>query len=239
MKKIFGNKLINIIIIFIVIFIIVTLVIIKIGGAYKSGLLSIFPDKNSSELTSTKISKVKKITLKDNLQNCIEVTSDGAVRVYKDCGKELTTAGRVADQTNILKLIKLLSQKDLSQYLTRKSNTDYELTVETDDQTITIYLPNDPGSPGQEIIDIIKDIENNLNSPSPFASSITVPNPSGYTYPSIVPSSGIFGSPYPSPTDQTTVAKPFVCDFTESGGGKKPVNVSNIICTSDQSPAPL
>ena len=124
MKKIFGNKLINIIIIFIVIFIIVTLVIIKIGGAYKSGLLSIFPDKNSSELTSTKISKVKKITLKDNLQNCIEVTSDGAVRVYKDCGKELTTAGRVADQTNILKLIKLLSQKDLRELVLSQSK-DY------------------------------------------------------------------------------------------------------------------
>lgn len=236
-NKLFKNKVLYVSILFLGIVGVTVLVIFAIGKAYQGGLG--FLGNNAPQSVEVAPRKtIKKITIKkpDSLE-CLEVTPDGVVRAYTTCGEELSDAGRPADPTNVNKLVNLLRLRDLSKYKTRGPGAVYEIIIETDSGTETYYLPVDSGDDEvEEIIDVIEDIETSLTpSPTPQLNS-PLPSVSSSLPP---PGSSPGSSPSSPPTGGGgTADNPFICGFTETDQERKPVPVSNIICTSNPSPAP-
>jgi hypothetical protein len=240
MQNIIKNRAIIIVgLIFLVIIIITIFLIIQFGKVYKGGLESISTN-NQNEIQMTKKKPIKKIILKNvNDTGCVEVTSEGIVRVYDECDKDLKQAARLTDSKNILKLIKLVSETDWEKYIHKGLGNFYEIVIETENGIQTIYIPiDDSNGVVDEIIKTVDEVKNDIPGQSPIPSinlSSILPNVS--SDPIVLPSGWEeFGSPQPS--SDTIVQQPFVCPFIEQGGKKKPVNVSNIICSADPSQAP-
>ncbi|KKS41465.1 MAG: hypothetical protein UV61_C0005G0048 [Candidatus Gottesmanbacteria bacterium GW2011_GWB1_43_11] len=245
MKKIFKGKQIYLLLaIFLLVIVSSGLLIAAFGQVYQSSLEKY---RNPAPLPPTTLNKAKirKVTIrKGDEANCIEVTPDGVIRVFAQCGGELTDANRVLDARSILKLFKFLSNADLDKLQNKGSGIVYELTIETDTGTQVIYITGDGGGGGgggggEEIIPIIEDIKGSLPSPSPESSGTSAtPAPSGSTSPQASPGSS--ANPSPSASPQAGGGQPtFVCDYQDFANPlKRPFNVSNILCSTDPSPAP-
>jgi len=189
--------------------------------------------------------KIRKIRIsKDNRGGCMEVSPDGAVRIYDVCGETLTDAVRLTETKNILKLFKLVSETKLEEFTNKPEGTYVIIIVETDTGTETYYLPQDTGPGGGsgggaigDIIDTIDDIEEDIPDPTPTPTLIPSPTDIITGGESPTPASGV--SPtnilYPTPTQAQTLV-PFTCDFTGTSGTKKPYNVSNYICSTEPTP---
>lgn len=214
----------------------------RIGQAYRLGISSFEAKKTTEELTLKKKKIISKITIKrQGEENCIEVTPDGIVRVYRECGtQELESANRLTNPKSVLKLFKLVSETDLSKLDTSGEGELYQLILETDEGTEVVYIVFSDDSPPviEEIIETIENVEEEIPDPTP------IPNPSasmqlfpsgGATSPP--QASGVVVSPSPSATPGTGGSQevPFNCDYQETSQNK-PVNVSNTICTSEPVP---
>lgn len=206
------------------------------GTAYRRGLATLTQPLPEA-LTLKKKKIVSRITVKKSGESgCIEVTPDGIVRVYENCEGELTSAHRLIDPKNILKLFKLVSERDLEK--SKKSGDNvYELILDTESGKEVVYVIIDGGD--GEIIQAIENIKGDV--PGPVATPAISPAPQT---PVATPPAGsspqIVSSPQPSATPptggQTTI--PFVCDFSETSDSKKPYRVSNVVCTTEPSPVP-
>jgi len=222
--------------VFITVIFILALVIFAIGRVYKGGLSRVSDTLPPPDYETIKKKKVRKITIRRNGElGCMEVTPDGIVRIYKECGGELDTANRPVNPKQILKLFQLVARQKFDR--SKPEGEVYELIIETDEGTEIVYISVDDGSEDiQEIIETIEDIEEDLPdiTPTPLA---TTPSPSA-TLPSGStpwPTSSPGGSsPSPSPGNGSADT-PFTCDFVEQGENK-PFNVSNIICSEEPQP---
>ncbi len=214
---------------------IIVLVLIGIGRAYRGGISNV-AETLPQQYKLEKKKEVRRITIKASDEaGCIEVTPDGIVRVYAQCGGALQSAIRLTDTKSLLQLFRLVSENDLTKLKKGKGKV-YQLTIETDSGTQTITIVG--GGDGTPIIQTIETIINNLptTSPSPAASGIT-PSPTIIPgVPTPTPGTGGDASSDPSPSpDAAVTPNPFTCNFSESGG-TKPVRVSNVVCTSEPLP---
>src|SRR3989344_9094467 len=104
------------------------------GTAYRRGLATLIQPPPEA-LTLKKKKVVSRITVKKSGESgCIEMTPDGIVRVYENCEGELESAYRLVDPKNILKLFKLVSERNLATS-PKPGQVVYELTLETDEGT--------------------------------------------------------------------------------------------------------
>lgn len=239
MKKLFsGTSLYITFGILAAVILVAAVVLIGVGRAYKGGLASLLQKNQEAMLVKRK--QVNRITFKKSGGNaCIEVTPDGVVRVYKECGGELTEARRLDDMRNINLLFQAMSLQDESLYRQPCTGECYEVTIETDEGTQTLYIQVGGGGAGGSIGDLIDDIEEQATAtptPSPGA-PIASPTPgeSPLPTPTLPPGE----SPQPSVTPGTggESTGTFVCDFLETSN-KKPYRVSGIVCTTEPSPIP-
>lgn len=238
MKKIFsGTSLFVTFGILAAVILIVVVILIGVGRAYKGGLASLL--QTQQESAPVKKKQVNRITFKKGGENtCIEVTPDGVVRVYKECGESLSEARRLDDTHNIQLLFQALSVQDESLYTTPCIGECYEVTIETDEGTQTLYIPVGGGGTGGSIGDLIEEIENQATaSPTPSPGA-PLPSPTPGTSPQ-PPTPPPGTSPVPSATAGTggESTGTFVCDFSETGN-KKPYRVSGVVCTTEPSPVP-
>ncbi len=221
-------------------FFVIFFVFKSFGGKYDQGLASLL-QKTQDPPATRKVRSVRKITVIHEGENgCIEVTPDGVVRTYNNCGGELTDANRLADPKNVLRLIQSMSQIDLAQYRKKVSGPVLTLIIETDTGTETIYIPT--GGGGNDIVETITKIEGDLpqptSTPGPYIETPTPtlggvsssPTPTPLVSPTLGPS--------PTPTPTGNPDNPFRCGYTQNGSTQKPFNVSNYICSTEPSPAP-
>jgi hypothetical protein len=232
---------------------IVCLILITgIGNAYKSGL-SRFTDNNTpANTTLIEREKITRITLKNGKdKGCIEVTPDGAVRIYDICGEQLSDANRISDTTNITRLFKQVSELNLKNITGTNECSTYIINVETASGQKNFCLTDlknagtqngNPNQNNQQVIDrIITDIKQTIDDiiteiPKPTPTSAAVP-----TQPDIIPTIPPVQTLAPSQilppfVSPTAIPEPtggtFTCDFDTSGKTGKPYRVSNVVCTS-------
>lgn len=231
----------------------VGIVVIRIGSAYRRNISSVTEVKPPGEITHTVRERITKIAIRRNDEDgCLEVTPDGAVRVYNVCGEDLADAKRVTDTRYIQQLFKVVSESNIPD-TSRDVCLTYELRLTTAEGTQSVCLEDlgstgngtQTGGPGGgtggggEIGDIIEKIIEDLppNTPTPGIYPSASPSPTSRTYPT--------GSP--SPTDQPGISptpiveeinKGFMCEFTGSSGNKRPHTISNIVCSSGPTPVP-
>ena len=213
------------------------------GKAYQAGLTAL-NQKPAEEAALQKKKEVKKITIKKNGKaGCMEVTPNGIVRVYSECGGNLESASRLPDAKNILKLFRLVTENDLSKYNRLGDGEVYELTIETSEGSEKVYVVsggNNP-SPIGEIIQTIQNIQGDLPAATPSAASTSTPTspPGSSPFPTPQSSSdGVYPAASPESGTGGSNPQPFVCGFSDSGSGTKPYRISNIVCSDEPSPAP-
>jgi hypothetical protein len=188
---------------------------------------------------------IRRLTVEDE-HGCMEVTPDGVVRTFATCGGELVDANRIADPKFLLKLLDAVSVMDTTPYRVRpKTGVVITLHIQTDTENITVYLPASSPSPSYDpgtiegLIHLVQgDLPQPTQTPVPGGPSVT---PTATTIP-------ISGTPSPTPTlapwitptvtPEASNLTPFTCGFSEDESGKKPLNVSNYICSTQPSPAP-
>lgn len=211
---------------------------IAFGGSYRRTLSNFVEEPKISELTTTEVKKIKKVTFqKRNTSGCIEVTPDGIVRVYSVCGEELESADRLDEKKNINKLFQLLREKDFKSQKLSADDEVYEITVETETGTEIFYVVVGGGGNEEELLETLDDILEDI--PIPSATPIQGQPSFSPFAPSNSPQTSNGQIIYPSPSASPSgYVETFTCEFSETRTKKKPVNVSNIICTSDPSPAP-
>lgn len=234
----------------------IAFILTRIGSAYKTNLDRFTEQRNPSSVTHMEKEQIRKITLQRNGDpGCMEVSPDGVVRLYSVCGTELSDARRITDPKYILALYKKVAESAFV-FITQEESAacqGYIMTVQTDSGLRLVCLNNSSsgqsggssggsgGSGGGGIDDIIETIEKIIEDIPP------TPTPTGYmTNPT--PTIDIYTSPTPTteivppwemtPTPPMIILQPFTCDFTDLLGKKKPFNVSNIICSSQPTPAP-
>lgn len=240
-KGIHINPLLVALILFVLVFAGAILGVRQFGAAIQSRLESLAPAQSSQTVTDKPSKRVRRITVLDELGGCIEVTPDGAVRVYKECGTELDNAYRPQDPKYILELFQKVRTLNTSKYSTVPSEGTYiTLVVETDQGTETIYIPGSGSGGSPE--DIIKTIDNIIEEiPPPTPTPTIVPSATPSLTPSASPSPTQPGSTW-TPTPTTTGAPsgppgdPFTCVFEEDGTNK-PYRVSNVVCSTEPIPA--
>ncbi|MBI4065311.1 hypothetical protein HY409_02995 [Candidatus Gottesmanbacteria bacterium] len=227
---------------FVLTFMVVIGTIFNIGGAYKERIASFINPKEPEKMTIFKKKTVKKITIKKgNDRGCMEITPDGAVRVFSVCGQTLSLASRFPNPRHILQLFKLITEEDLDSYTQKSTGAIYQLTIETDTGTQTVYLvlSESDGGVGQTIISTIQIITGDIPRPSSTLGSTLTPTPTVVSESITLAPTGSLFIPTPTPTigvsEQTQT---FTCGFNESGDKKKPFNISNIVCSTEPSPAP-
>lgn len=239
MKKLFtGASLYVTFGVLAVIILVAALVLIGVGRAYKGGLASLL--QTQKESAPVKRKQVNRITLKKGGENsCIEITPDGVVRIFKECGGNLSEARRLEDTRNLQLLFQALSLQDESLFTTC-DGLCYEVTIETDEGTQTLYIPVGGGGTGTggSIGDLIEDIEEQVTaSPSPTPGA-PLPSPTPGVTPLPSPTPGGSSSPLPSGGGTGGESEgSFYCDFSETDP-KKPYRVSGVVCTTEPSPVP-
>lgn len=236
-----GKGLTLTVVVFVVVMLSIFVVLMRIGAVYRKRI-NVTPGTQFEEPKLHKTKIVKSITVKKNTgRDCMQITPDGVVRVFAQCDDNLTDANRLTNTNNILKLFRMITEYDADTSLpTGEGDNVYELIIETDEGTQHLYIVIDENTPTQlqEIVQTITKIEEDIPPSSPQPSTIT-PSPSaGSVSPSLLPSGSVTPGAFPSPTPGGLPGQAFLCDFMEVGGKKKPINVSNIICSTDPSPLP-
>lgn len=223
----------------------VVLVLRQIGFAYGQGL-KIFEGRESHEPAAlAKNARIRKITVKkSDTGECIEVTPDGAVRVYKTCGGDLEDAHRTSDTRTVQRLFTLVTETGSKTYVPGSTEVMVELE---DGSVVTVYIPpgGDAGGGGggsgsgggSDIDNIIDEIKGDGPTPTappgatgtPLVTPTFAPTmPAGPT-----PTPNPFATPTPTPEPE----KPFTCDFYDTGGSQaKPYRVSNVVCSTQPQP---
>lgn len=224
---------------FVIIIVVITIVTINLGRAYKGGLASFINQNTTNEVKLKEKKEVKRITIKKRGQKtCMQVTPDGIVRIFNTCGGDLTDATRLPDPKHILELFKIVTETDLSKLPTTGKGEVYTLTIETDHGTETVFVVLNSGSPtGGQIGQIIQSVTGDLPQPAP-STTVFIPTPTAGG--SIIPVASIFpgSSPGVQVTPSANPAQTFSCGFSDVPGKKKPMNVSNVICSTQPSPIP-
>lgn len=212
---------------------------IAFGVSYRKSLTNVVPEPQINEMTSLVGKKIKKVTFQKRYSSeCIEVTADGIVRVYATCGKELNSADRLRDPKNIFKLYKLLTEKDYKSDSFTENDEVYLVTLETETGTQIFYFVADSKDTNiAELINTFNNILGDLPGASPTPNFALLSSSSPQVSASLPPPSGTSFYPTPSPSG-ASLTQTFTCDFSDAKGTKKPMNVSNVICTGDPSPAP-
>lgn len=222
----------------------ITVVVAKFGNAYRRGLLNVTNQKPTQELALREKKIIRRLSVrKSGEAGCLEITPDGAVRVYSRCGSELETASRLTDIKNIVKLFKLISENDLAATLPVTPDGEvYELTIVTENGSQVVYIvfnPDNSGTTG-EIINTIEDIKEDIPQPSPTPTPAPIesgPTPTGVLT-SPTPTGGFAPTPLPTTSPAPQAQQPFLCDFAEGGGQQRPLTISNTICSTAPTPAP-
>lgn len=208
------------------------------GKAYKQRL-GIVPEVEISTQKIVTQKVIKKITIQDlGNAECLEITPDGAVRAYDTCGGQLTRAGRMTNIRDISTLIRLVSENNLRTLSHKQDGSRIEIIIESDLGIEYLYLPVASQTSGDlvsliltTITQIKGDIPPVIFTETPIVSPSVVILTSTPT-PTSLPS----GVQTPTPTvvqGGSGGADSFTCDFTESNGKKKPVTISNIVCSTD------
>lgn len=215
-----------------------TLAAVYLGKAYKQSL-GIVPEVEISNQKIVTQKVIKKITIQDlGNAECLEITPDGAVRAYDTCGGQLTRAGRMTSLRDISTLIRLVSENNLSTLSHKQDGSGIEIIIESDQGIEYLYLPTESQTSG-DLVSLILATITQIKGDVPPVIFTETPKVS----PSIVimtstptPTSLPSGVPTPTPTiaqGGSTGTDSFTCDFTESNGKKKPVTISNIVCSTD------
>jgi len=221
-----------------------SVVVVRIGKAYQWGLLGFTETEKTDTITLRQKKQLRKITVRRGTDpGCMEVTPDGAVRIFSTCGGELEQAQRPDNPKNILLLFQLVSERDLPTTLGENTTgTVYELTIETDEGSEVVYLiiNDDTPPPIVDIIETIDDITEDIPEPTvtPSVSSPTPTTPPVPTEGGPTPTGTIFPTQNPTPTPTgPAVDVGFLCDFFETTG-QKPYNISNFVCSTGPTPFP-
>src|SRR3989344_7503164 len=225
--------------IFVGVLVLVILVVFALGKVYQGGLSRLNGESTPNEYGIKKKKQIRKITLqKGDEAGCFEIMPDGVVRVYAECGGELTNAARYQDPKRILQLFEMVSAKDLTKYRNSGPGQIYTLTIESDEGTevITIVINDQNSDEINQVIDTIDTILEDFPDPTPQPSGVA-PQPSAPILPgqSPAPSPSLSGSsPLPSGSGTGGVElTPFSCNFTENFASSKPYRVSNTVCTDE------
>jgi hypothetical protein len=223
---------------------------VGIGKAYRAGLSRYTQDYGQGDVTHVEREKITKIRLrKGDDTGCIELTPDGAVRIYKDCGKEeLQDAYRENDTRNILRLFKQMSELDYAKIKEADVCNTYLLTITAGSTTRTVCISDiesgsgsgsgGGGSGGQTVTDITQTIGTIISDiPEPTPTGILPQiSPTDYLLPGIsptvIPTQSDFPWITPEPTPTEGPVKPFTCDFYDYPGTKKPYRVSSVVCST-------
>jgi hypothetical protein len=209
--------------------------VVRFGSAYRSQVGSVENQPPIQDQTLVKARNVHKVTIKrEGEDSCMEVSQDGVVRQFAQCGTQLVRADRLVETKNVVRLLKLVSERRWTTGK-RPEGKVIELTIETDEGTETGYISvGDPGD--KEITDTIGGITGDIPKPTPAPSVIPTPTlPPGVT-PSPTPTlpPGVTPSPTLAP-DETPADRSFVCGYQDKG---KPTNVSNTMCSTGPTPLP-
>ncbi|MCX8009075.1 MAG: hypothetical protein N3A54_05260 [Patescibacteria group bacterium] len=207
------------------------------GKRYDQGLESLVQTSYDAPFTR-KGKTVRKITILQEDGGCMDVSSNGVVQVYEECGGDPSVAHRVSDPKFVLRLIQRVSEIDGSKFKEGSSGAYLTLIIETEDGTETIFIPIGDN----EISKTIDLIKGQLPQPTPTSdphAQTPTPTMGGVSHtPTSTPS--VFPSPGPSPTpNQNSTGSednPFTCGYGETQGGSRPYNISNIICSTEPSP---
>lgn len=187
---------------------------------------------------------VRRVRIKNQKdeKGCIEVNPDGAVVVYSDCeAKTILSAERELDTKFIRRLFEHYALADLDEE-SRVMKSGYVVIVETDEGVSTYYVADagdirgKSGGATETISEIIANIIEDAPMPTPTAVSVTQTVTPTVAVGGVIstPTVVVNSSPTPNPTHEP---QPFSCDFSESDP-KKPYRVSQVVCTSEPTPAP-
>lgn len=182
--------------------------------------------------------QLRKITIDDDT-GCLEVTSEGIVRVYETCGETLESVSRPIDPKRIIQLFEYTSRLAFDEFSLPPTSGQYlRLIVDTTTGSYTIYIPVESGD--DSISDTIDLIKGDIPQPTvtPQATLIPTPTLPGSTpLPSLTPTPTIQFGVTPTPTVAIT-PRPFTCGFSDDPTDIRPFNVTNVICSTEPSPAP-
>jgi hypothetical protein len=214
----------------------------KIGTSYKQGLSSVSTKIQDAPMARD-ARKVRRITVVQDDGSCLELTSDGVVRSFATCDGTITDVNRLADPKHLLKLFQYASQMDFAKFQDKPTEGNYTtLTIETDQGSVTVYVPYTPGGGGggadppiEDVIDtIIGDLPQPTQTPVPGQPTNT-PIPPGVTItPTDTPGPTPIGGTTPTPTWKPPF--PFLCDFSDGSTKKKPYYISGVICSTGPTP---
>jgi hypothetical protein len=221
-----------------VVFLLAVILLKSIGSRYSSGLSALLPNTVDAPPELQDKRRLRKITIEQE-DGCIEVSSEGVVRQYTECGGTLVDTNRLFDPKRIIELFEYTSRLDPEKYKTPPLSVPYiRLVVESDTGTQVLYVP--VGSGPDSISDTVKLIIGDLPQPTQTPAATLIPTPTlpGTTpLPTLQPSPTIpFGlTPTPTFVPQNT-PRPFTCGYTVDGSDKRPYNVTNVICSTQPTP---
>ncbi len=206
------------------------------------------PEIQETELPQKK--NIKKITVqRGNDVECIEITPDGAVRIFETCGGDLVAAYREQNTTAIAQLFNKLARTDFSLYSFPPDNdmlrvSVYTIIIQTDTGTETVYLYFDPSRPSQanDVVKLIDTVVNDKPTPTATATPVVTTSPTapGNTgTPSPTLSQGASApTTTPTPTGQVSqgdfLKDPFTCVYYDTDS--RPHRVSNVVCSTEPLP---
>lgn len=182
--------------------------------------------------------RIRKVTVYKDDGSCLEIGSDAVVRTYKVCGENLTDIHRLADPKRVIDLMEYVSRLDTSKLKTKPTGAYIQLSIETDQGTETVYVSVTEGQ--ESISEVIELIEGDLPQSTPTPGPTVIPTP---TLPGTTPVAthtptptiGLFITPTPTIPGEI---RTFTCGFSDDQGVKVPYYVSQIICSTEPSPAP-
>lgn len=216
-------------------------VLASLGKAYQSNIGEYAPPTIKNQEVSGKTKKnVKKITLsRPGDTGCIELTPDGAVRIYSTCGATIIDAKRLVNISNLYRLFDKVTDLSASDNQTKGTGTVYEIRVETDTGTEVYYVTLENSSSDTSGLTIlVGQVLGDVPTPSPQLPAIT-PTTAVSPTSTRTPTPGSSPTPVsPTPTPLAPTGQPFSCDFSDSDSQGNPYRISNTVCTSGPTPGP-
>lgn len=219
--------------------IIVILAVVVRQIAMRPSLSLTGQDRSDQVLISKNERKqLRKITIEDD-SGCLEVTPDGVVRMYADCDGTLTSISRPIDPKRIIQLYEYTSRVNTADYRQPPTQGEYiRMIIETSGGSQVVFIPVVSGP--ESISDTIDLIKGDIPKPSPTPLATLMPTP---TLPGQTPLPTQTATPTQPAIITPTVAisttpRPFTCGFADDPTDKRPYNVTNVICSTQPSPAP-